>query len=148
VVAGAPDLGIDEAVDGFMADGGTVRLARHAAGDLLGRPALGEVAEHEAAQRRVAFELRSGPAAGLRLLMGVARLVADLGAMVALQLSRDRRWRAIQSCRDLPDRLPVFAKTGNRASLVQREMFIMFAHANTLDRCCTSFVNSEDPSCR
>ncbi|HEY8017791.1 MAG TPA: hypothetical protein VIE35_18245, partial [Dongiaceae bacterium] len=75
--------------------------------------------EHEAAELAVALQARTGPAPGLRLLMSMARPVADLLAPVAPQLARNRRWRAIQSCRDLADGLPVFMKTGNPAPVFQ-----------------------------
>ena len=39
-------------------------------------------------------------------------------------------------------------KTGNRAPLFKREVIIMFSHCNTLVWCCTSFVNSGNPSLR
>src|SRR3979490_125766 len=90
---------------------------------------------------------RALPAAAACLLLGVGRLVADLAAAVALQLARQARWRAIQSCRDLADRLAGLVKLGNRAPLFEREVTIVFAHCNTLSWCCTSFVNSGDPSC-
>ena len=118
-VVGAADLGIDEAIDAFMADAGCSLVAGQPAGDLFGRPAVPQPIEHEAAQLAVALQARSGPAPGFRLLMSIARLVADLLAPVAPQLARNRRWRAIQSCRDLADGLPVFMKTGNPAPFIQ-----------------------------
>jgi hypothetical protein len=38
---------------------------------------------------------------------------------VAPHLARDRRWRAIQSCRDLPDRAAIGLKAGNLAAVFQ-----------------------------
>ena len=108
-------MGIDEAIDAFMADAQGGLVALEPAGDLFGRPAAFQAVEDEAAQFAVAFQPRSAPAPGFRLLMSIAGLVADLLATVAPQLARDRRWRAIQSCRDLAERLPVFMKTGNSA---------------------------------
>jgi hypothetical protein len=40
----AGDLGVDEAVDGLHADHGLAVILSQAAGDLLGRPSLREVA--------------------------------------------------------------------------------------------------------
>jgi hypothetical protein len=64
---------------------------------------------------------------------------------IALQLARDARWRAIQSCRDLLGRLAGFMKLGNLAPLLEPEMTVVFRHRNTLSWCCTSFVNSGGP---
>src|ERR1700704_5660597 len=147
-IVGAPDLGVDEAVDALMADGGSSLLLLEPAGDLLGRPAARQAVEHEGAQRGIAFQARALPAAAACLLLGVGRLVADLAAAVALQLARQARWRAIQSCRDLADRLAGLVKLGNRAPLFEREVTIVFAHRNTLSWCCTSFVNSGGPFLR
>jgi hypothetical protein len=102
-----------------MADDTMPRLKSQAPHDLFGRPFVTEMAKNLVAQGRVAFEPRSRPASGSRLLLGIGRLVTHRAAGVALQLSRDRRWRAIQSCRDLPQRLPLFMKTGNRAAFFQ-----------------------------
>jgi hypothetical protein len=87
---------------------------------LLGRPAPGEPIQHLVAQGIIAFQPRSGPAPGIGLRLRKGGLVTDLDARVALQLARDRRRLAIQSCSDLPERLPVFMKTGNRAALLKR----------------------------
>src|SRR6266702_8413075 len=53
------------------------------------------------------------------LFLGVTRFVTDVTAAIAPHLARDRRWRAIQSCRDLPDRAATGLKSGNLASVVQ-----------------------------
>jgi len=113
--------------------------------DLLGRPAAFEATQNEGAQIVVAFQTRALPAPGAGLLLGIGGLVADLGAMVAFQLARYCRWRAIQSCRDLPDRLPAFMKAGNRAPVFKSDVIIMFSHRNTLTWCCTSFVSLGHP---
>jgi hypothetical protein len=76
------------------------------------------------------LQARAVPAPGKSLLVGISRLVADLCPGVPLQLASDCRWRAIHSCRDLADRLPSFAKLGNRASLVEAELAVMFTHGN------------------
>src|SRR5271170_7361686 len=128
-----------------MADGGLAVLAVQPASHLLGRPAAPQAIEDDTTQVLVALQTTAGPPSGPCLLVGVARLIADLDATIALQLARDGRWRAIQSCRDFAERLPVFMKTGNRAALFEREVFVTFAHDNTFDRCCTSFVNLGGP---
>jgi hypothetical protein len=119
VILGAGDLGIDEAVDALVTDHLAAGLAGEAAGDLLGRPTLGETLEDGSAQLGLAFEARARPAPRPRLFLGVTCFVADLAAAVAPHLARDCRWRAIQSCRDLPDRAPFGLKSGNLASLLQ-----------------------------
>jgi len=124
-----------------MADRRGGVLLAQAAGDLLGRPAEPKLAKHQPAQPGVALQARACPAPGAGLFVGITRPVADLCTAVALQLARDCRWRAIQSCRDLADRLPSFAKLGNRASLCEAELIVMFSHGNTFIGCCTSFVN-------
>src|SRR3546814_3948613 len=68
----------------------------------------------------IAVRLGAGPAPGFGLRLRIGQLVTDLGARVAPQLARDGRRLAIQSCSDLPDRLPVFMKTGNRTALLKR----------------------------
>ncbi len=119
VILAARDLGIDEAIDALIADDLATILLGQPAGDLLGRPAASETLEHDMAQPFVPFEARAGPAPRLRLFMRVARLVADLFAAVALYLASNRRWRAIQSCRDLPDRAPIGLKAGNLTPVFQ-----------------------------
>ncbi len=141
-VVGAADLGVDEAVNALMADGCGGMLLLEPAGDLLGRPTATKLIEDQGPQLGVAFQTRSGPAPSGSLLLGVARLVADLRATVALQLARDARWRAIQSCRDLADRLAGLMKLGNRAPLLESEVAVISSHCNTLVWCCTSFVSS------
>src|SRR5260370_906564 len=138
VVVGAADLGVDEAVDGFVADGCRGLLLMEPAGDLLGRPAALQAAQSEATQLGITFQRRARPAAGGGLFLGVVRLVADVSAMVALQLTRDARWRAIQSCRDLAERFAGFAKLGPRAALVEGEVVLKIAHSHTLVLSCTS----------
>ena len=97
-----PDLGVDEPVDGLGGDS-----VAGPSGHLLGRPAGPQLAKHLIAQHLVAVELAAAPAAGQCLLLSIDRLIADLGTAIALQLSSHRRWRAIQTCSDLPDRAPL-----------------------------------------
>ena len=101
VVLPAAQLAVDEAVDGLVGDDDPARLQRQTASDLLGRPTPLESGEDPVAQRGVALQLGTAPAAGAGLLLSIDRLVAlSLGAITA-QLSRNRRWRAIQTCCDL-----------------------------------------------
>src|SRR3546814_11708392 len=90
----------------------------------LGRPALGEPVEDSLAQSIVAVQPGAGPAPGLGPGLRIGGLITDLGTGVALQLARDRRRLAIQSCSELPDRLPVFMKTGNRAAFRARTLTV------------------------
>jgi len=119
VVFGAGDLGVDEAVDALVADHGAPGLAGQATGDLLGRPAFGEPLKHCAAQLRFSFEARARPAPRSRLFLGVTGFVTDVTAAIALELARDGRRRAIQSCRDLPDRAANGLNSGNLTPLLQ-----------------------------
>jgi len=124
VILGACDLGGDEAIDGFMADDDAAVLAREAPRDLLRRPAVAQAIEDEGLQLGMAQQLAAAPAARFRLVIGVARPVADFRAAVSLQLPSDARWRAIQSCRNLPDRFPSRAPLGNLAPLIQAKVLI------------------------
>ena len=62
-------MGVDEPIDGFMADAGFGLIAGEAAGDLLGRPTLPETVEDGALEAFVSFELRALPAACPGLLV-------------------------------------------------------------------------------
>jgi len=141
-VVGSADLIIDEAIDALMTDAGRGLGAVQPTGDLLGRPAAAEAIQHEVAQLGIAFQARALPAPGGGLLLRIDRFVADLRTAIALQLARDARWRAIQSCRDLAERMTGLVKLGNLAALFQAELAVVVSHGNTLSWCCTSFVNS------
>jgi hypothetical protein len=119
VVLGTDDLGVDEAVDAFVADHRLARFASQPTRHLFGGPAACEPPEHGAAQGGVAFQARPRPAPRPRLLLSITGFVRETAATVASHLARDGRWRAIQSCSDLPDRLSFGLKTGNLASVVQ-----------------------------
>ena len=84
-----------------------------AAGDLLGRPPGGQPLQHQGAQIGVTLEPGARPAPGLAQLLRIVRPIADLRAAVALHLTRDGRRLAIQSCSDLPERMPGGEKLGN-----------------------------------
>src|SRR2546423_2958944 len=98
------------------------------------------------AQGGIALQPRALPAPRPGLLLRIGRLVADLPTGIALQLTRDGRRRAIQSCCDLPERSPLGVKRGNGAAVFQRKLIISSFHGNTLPWCCTSFENSGNPS--
>jgi hypothetical protein len=119
IVLGAGDLGVDEAVDALVTDDLVTGVAGQTAGDLLGGPAFGQAVTHGAAQVGLPFEARAHPAPRPRLFLGICWFVADVVAAIALYLTSDRRWRAIQSCRNLPDRAPIGLKTGNFAAVLQ-----------------------------
>ena len=141
IVLRAADLGVNEAVDGFVGDDGPAGLAGQTAGHLLGRPALLEAGEDLAAQGGIAVEPGPAPAARAGLLVGVARLIALGARSIAAQLPSNRRWRAIQTCRDLADRGPGGVASGHGTAVFNGEVRIASFHGNTLMRCCTSFVN-------
>src|ERR1700759_75732 len=128
-----------------MTDAGRGLGAVQPTGDLLGRPAAAEAIQHEVAQLGIAFQARALPAPGGGLLLRIDRFVAYLHTAIALQLARDARWRAIQSCRDLAERMTGLLKLGNLAVLFQAELAVVVSHCNTLSLSCTSFVNSGGP---
>ena len=105
VLCFAGHLRIDEAVDGLVGDDRSVLLPSEAAGHLLGGPAVLELRQDRGAERAVAVELGALPAARPGLLVGIAWAVALGGGPIAVQLPSHSRWRAIQSCRDLADRV-------------------------------------------
>ena len=122
IVLGAADLGVDETVDRLMGDDGVPGVAGQTPGDLFRGPALLEAGEDLGAQGGVAVEARPAPAAGVRLLVGIARLVALGAGGIALQLPSNRRWRAIQSCRDLAARGAGGVASGHLATVFNGEM--------------------------
>ena len=107
------DFGVDIAVDGFVADTVVGFISNHAPGDLFGRDAACELPENVGAQLGASGELGAGPASGLGLFVGILRLVSDVASTIALHLARNRRWRAIQSCRDFADGLAFGRASGN-----------------------------------
>src|SRR4029077_16374716 len=94
-------------------------LAGQPTGDLLGRPAACEPLNDGGSQALITFQARSLPAPCPGLLLGIAGPVPNLPAPVTLQFPRNCLWRAIQSCRDLPDRVVIGRKPGNLASIFQ-----------------------------
>src|SRR5215212_4704677 len=118
-VIGAGDLRIDEAVDAFMADARLTALQRQAAGHLLWRQSCAEPGENLLPQRRMTLQTRSLPAACRGALLCHDRFVRFGCRPVALQFPANGRWRAIQTCSDLPDRQPLVLKTGNLDPVIQ-----------------------------
>ena len=118
IVVVAGDLGIDEAVDGLVADEATAVLQPEPAGHLFGRQAIAEAFENQRAKLAFAFKLGAGPPSGAGLLFSLGRLVS-LGSLIAPQLARDARWRATQSCSNLPERTAFGVKSGNLAAVFQ-----------------------------
>ena len=103
-VLGAIALGMDEAVDGLVGYEGAASFQCQATGDLLGRPASTQSGEDGFSQSRVPVQPGAPPTTGPSLLVGIAWIISFGIGSVALQLSRNRRWRAIQTCRDLAER--------------------------------------------
>src|SRR5262249_16033643 len=87
VVIGASDLGVDEAVNGFMANDIAFFFLFQSSRYLGGRPALSAVIEHLALQFTVAHQPRPAPVATLSLLMSIGRLITHLRTAVALKLA-------------------------------------------------------------
>ena len=146
IVLGTADLRVDKPIDRLIADDRTSVDSFQPTSDLGRRPALSQPLENLGLERGLTKQSTSSPTSALGLLLSVGRLVANLSTTVAFQLAHYSRWRAIQSCRDLADCFPGFAIAGNRATLFQRNLFILLSHRNTLyKKCCTSFVNLGNP---
>jgi hypothetical protein len=110
------------------------------------RPALPKPSENHILEFDITQQSTAFPAPAVGLLLGVGRLVADLGAAVAHKLTAYGRWRAIHSCRDLADCFPGLAESGKRTALFKRKLFIALSYCNTLSKkCCTWFVNLGHP---
>ncbi len=145
VVLRAPDLGGNESIDGLVGNEGPGGLAGQATGHLLGRPALLEAGEDARAQGRIKVEPGAAPAARAGLLVGIARLVALRARPIALKLPSQRRWRAIQTCSDLLDRVADGVASGQFTAVFNGKVRVVTFHGNTLMRRCTSFVNLGRP---
>ena len=81
------DLGVEEAVDGFVGDNRPPGVAGEAPGHLLGGPALLEVGEDCGAKGGIAVQLGAAPPAGAGLLLRIAGLVALDAGTIALHLA-------------------------------------------------------------
>ena len=103
---GARGLGIDEAIDGLVGDDRRAPLPPEPARDLLWRPALFEPGEYLGPQGGIPVEAGPTPATSAGLFLGIAGAVTLLAGGIALQFACNGRWRAIQSCSDLPERVP------------------------------------------
>lgn len=89
IVLGSPDLGMDEAIDGFVADGCGGILLAHLPGDLFGGETLLEFREDLFTQLVIAFETCAFPTPGLGLSLCVGGLISDLAAAIAIDFARD-----------------------------------------------------------
>jgi hypothetical protein len=119
IIFAPPDLALNETINRLMTDDRPAVLPRQAT---------------------------APPAAAAGLLVGVGRRVSPSRAPLALQFASNRRWRALQSCCNLAERLSFLAQPGNTTPLFPRELFIMLSPGNTLyPRCCTSFVTLAHP---
>lgn len=114
----AGDLGIDEAVDGLMADEGKAILERQPSRHLLGREAVGKTLEDDVAKLAAALQFGAGPASGASPVLSLGRSIS-LGPLIALQFASNARWRAIQSCSNFPERTAFGLKSGNLAAVFQ-----------------------------
>src|SRR5688572_13573705 len=142
VVLGTADLRVYESVDRFITDHRPSGFLSQASGNLSRRPTLCQSFEHCLLKIGLTQQSTTSPTTAFSLLLGVGRLIAQLSAAVALELTGYSRWRAIHSCRDLADCFPSLAKLGKRAAFFKRKMSIVSSHCNTLyKKCCTSFVN-------
>ena len=75
------------------------------------------------------------------LFICIRRLVALCTRPIAFHLPHNSRWRAIQSCSNLPVRVPRGVKSGQFTPLFNGKLTIVCSHGNTLAWCCTSFVS-------
>src|SRR3546814_3292555 len=87
-VVAALQLGMDDAVDGLMADDLVSNIAPEATRHLLGRPAQLEPVEDSLAQGIVELQPGSGPTPGIGLRLRLSGLVTPLCDAVALPLAR------------------------------------------------------------
>src|SRR5208337_3472277 len=91
IVFGGPDLGMDEAVDGFVTDDRATVFERQPPSHLLGRPPHGKAGQHSLLQVRLAFEPAAAPSPGPCQLIGVGGLIAHAVSYIAGYFARDRR---------------------------------------------------------
>ena len=101
------NLRVDEPVDTLIGDDVLTAFSHQPPRHCLRRPAQLQLAQHIVAELVVPVQPSATPAPCMRLLVGIYRPVATVLRAVALQLPSNRRWRAIQSCCDLPDRAPL-----------------------------------------
>ena len=141
------NLRFAETIDGLVGDDRCSRFLRHVSRHLLRRPALSQVPQHGLAQRSIPFQLAANPAPRPRLFSGIRRSVALRTRPIAFHLPHNGRWRAIQSCSNLPERVSRSVKSGQFTPLFNGKLTILCSHGNTLAWCCTSFVSLANPSC-
>ena len=146
VVLGARHLSVYETIDGLVGDDRSTGIPRHVSRHLLRRPAALQVPQHGLAQRSIPFQLAANPAPRPRLFVGIHRFVASLPRSIPFYLPHNGRWRAIQSCSNLPVRVPRGVKSGQFTPLFNGKLTVLCSHGNTLAWCCTSFVSLANPS--
>ena len=105
-------------------------LAGKPAGNLLGRPALGEAREDR--WRRPASRSRRDPDQRRAVLMGIG------GQVVKDSFLHRATDDGARSC-DLPE------ASGNFTPFFNGDLFVLESHGNTSIKCCTSFVNLGSP---
>ena len=101
------DLRVDEPVDALVRGNAPASLSLQPPRHCLRRPPQSQPTQHIVPELVVPVQPCAAPAPCMGLLVGIHRPVAATLRAVALQLPSNRRWRAIQSCCDLPDRAPL-----------------------------------------
>ena len=66
-----------------------------------------EAREGLLSQGSIPVEAGAAPAPGAGLLLSIGGAVALLAGGIALQLASNGRWHAIQTCSELPERVPL-----------------------------------------
>ena len=105
-ILGAGDLSVDKPVNRLVGNYLSAQLHGQSPRDQLRRPALGQSHHDHLPQFPTAVQLGTGPTPGAALLVRITGPVTALSAAIAPYLPSNGRWRAIQSCRDLPKRAP------------------------------------------
>ena len=115
------NLAMNEAIDSLVTDEGFAVFKFKPASDLFWREMVSQAVQHQLAQLRIALKLATRPAPCLGFVFGIDRFIGS-AAGITLHLSRNCRWRAIQSCSNLPDRTGLSLKHGNLAAFLRSEM--------------------------
>ena len=147
ILLGARNLPVDKAIDGLVGDDRRTGLPRQVACHLLRGPTLLQVPQHHLPQGVVPLQHAATPAPRPRFVICNLRLVACRWRSISFYLPCNRRWRATQSCSDLPLRRSRGEKSGHFTPLFKGKLTVVFSHGNTLAKCCTSFVSLANPGC-
>ena len=118
------NLRFAETIDGLVGDDRSTGIPCHVSRHLLRRPALSQVPQHGLAQRSIPFQLTANPAPRPRLFVGIPRLVALCTRLISFHLPRNGRWRAIQSCSNLPVRVSRGVKSGQFTPLFNGKLTV------------------------